>query len=65
MTIEFKGSDCPQSFEIFNHSGCLQERIVSNGVTQITIDVADVIPGIYFLKVNTKLGSLVRKFVKI
>ncbi|MBK9107414.1 MAG: T9SS type A sorting domain-containing protein [Saprospiraceae bacterium] len=65
MTIEFKGSDSRQSFEIFNHSGCLQERILSNGVTKLTIDVADVIPGIYFLNVNTKQGSLVWKFVKI
>jgi hypothetical protein len=48
--------------EILNIQGQLIKSITSNGKT--TIDISELAPGMYFVKVKTENGIAVKKFVK-
>lgn len=65
LNVEMKGTESVRSFEIFDHSGRVEKRISVNENKNIRIEVPELNPGIHFLRVNTKQGSQVRKFVKI
>jgi hypothetical protein len=65
MNVELKGTEYVNSFEIYDHSGNVQKRIPVNEGKDIRIEVPHLVPGIYFLRVNTKYGPRVSKFIKI
>jgi len=61
--IYFKGSKIKiQNFKIFNING---QQVLQSAFNPATgIDVSHLAKGIYFIKVDTKDGSLMKKFIK-
>ncbi len=61
--IYFKGSKIKiQNFKIFNING---QQVLQSAFNPATgIDVSHLTKGVYFIKVDTKDGSLMKKFIK-
>ncbi len=61
--IYFKGSKIKiQNFKIFNING---QQVLQSAFNPATgIDVSHLTKGVYFIKVDTKNGSLMKKFIK-
>lgn len=58
--IEYLDGDTPQSMSIYNISGILQK----NKTNSYSVDISDLLPGCYLVKVKTTNKIMVRKFIK-